>query len=86
MYETVSSHVDAGMLILAFDAEKYQIAGPENIALQTPLTVVAQPTFQLGEIAARMLIDRIKNPNLPRQRIMLDAELIIRESCGYKKI
>lgn len=59
---------------------------PWNIALQTPLTVVAQPTFQLGEIAARMLIDRIKNPNLPRQRIMLDAELIIRESCGYKKI
>lgn len=58
---------------------------PWNIALQTPLTVVAQPTFQLGEIAARMLIDRINNPTLPRQRIMLDAELIIRDSCGYKK-
>lgn len=58
---------------------------PWNIAMQTPLTVVAQPTYQLGEFAARMLIDRIKNPQLPRQKIMLEAELIIRDSCGYKK-
>jgi len=58
---------------------------PWNIAMQTPLTVVAQPTYQLGEFAARMLIDRIKNPHLPKQKIMLQAELIIRDSCGYKK-
>jgi len=58
---------------------------PWNIAMQTPLTVIAQPTYQLGEFAARMLIDRINNPQLPIQKIMLEAELIIRDSCGYKK-
>ncbi len=58
---------------------------PWNIAMQTPLTVVAQPTYQLGEYAAKLLIERIKNPDLPRQKIMLEAELIIRESCGFKK-
>jgi DNA-binding LacI/PurR family transcriptional regulator len=58
---------------------------PWNIAMKTPLTVVAQPTYNLGEFAAKMLIDRINNPHLPKQKIMLEAELIIRDSCGYKK-
>jgi len=58
---------------------------PWNIALQTPLTVIAQPTYQLGEFAAKMLLDRIKNPDQPIQKIMLQGELIIRDSCGSKQ-
>lgn len=55
---------------------------PWATSLQPPLTVVAQPTFEMGEIAARLLIDRIKNPKDPIKQVMLETRLIIRESCG----
>jgi len=58
---------------------------PWNVALKTPLTVIAQPAYQLGEFAARLLLDRIKYPDQPIKKIMLKGELIIRDSCGSKK-
>jgi len=57
---------------------------PWFASLQPPLTVVAQPTYEMGTIAARMLIDRIQNPNNPIQRIILETQLIVRKSCGYQ--
>jgi DNA-binding LacI/PurR family transcriptional regulator len=56
-------------------------------SLQPPLTVVAQPTYQIGNQAAWMLLDRLNNPNLPIRRVILHTELIIRASttqqpCG----
>ena len=55
---------------------------PWATSLQPPLTVVAQPTYEMGKIAARLLLDRINNPNSPIQQVTLETELIIRESCG----
>ena len=55
---------------------------PWATSLQPPLTVVAQPTYDMGKIAARLLLDRIKNPDSPIQQVTLETELIIRESCG----
>ena len=52
-------------------------------ALQPPLTVIAQPTFEMGRIAARLLLERIQMPDNPIQRINLETQLIIRKSCGY---
>lgn len=52
-------------------------------ALQPPLTVIAQPSFEMGRIAARLLLDRIQMPDSPIQRINLETQLIIRKSCGY---
>ncbi len=51
-----------------------------SIMCEPSLTTVNQPQYQMGFIACEMLIEQIKNPKtLPRQ-IMLDVELIIRES------
>jgi len=74
---------------------EHQLAIPKDIALvgfddppwvtslQPPLTVIAQPTFEMGRIAARLLLDRIQTPENPIQRIILGTQLIIRKSCGY---
>jgi len=47
-----------------------------------PLTTVRQPMRLLGERACARLLQRIAQPDLPRQVERLPAELIIRESCG----
>lgn len=51
--------------------------------LRPRLTAVAQPTYEIGETAARMLIDRIEGRGGPApRRIVLPTRLIVRESCG----
>jgi len=59
---------------------------PWATSLQPPLTVVAQPTYDMGKIAARLLLDRIHNPESPIQQVTLETQLIIRESCGGLKV
>ena len=46
------------------------------------LTVVRQPAEEMGRRAAHMLFERIGGKPGPPQSIVLDTELIIRESCG----
>lgn len=55
---------------------------PWATSLQPPLTVIAQPTYELGSIAARLLLDRIQNPENPIQQVFLATQLIVRKSCG----
>jgi LacI family transcriptional regulator len=50
-------------------------------SLDPPLSVVAQPAFEMGEMAATVLMKRIKQPDLPPQQIILKTKLIIRASC-----
>lgn len=47
------------------------------------LSSVNQPKIRLGFTAAEMLIERIKAPDTPVQHILLDTELIIRESSTF---
>jgi LacI family transcriptional regulator len=46
-----------------------------------PLTTVRQPLTDIGRLAARLLLKRISNPDQPPERIVLETELVIRESC-----
>ena len=49
--------------------------------LDPPLTSVAQPTFEMGQIAAKLLLDQINSTNLfIPQTIVLNGRLNIRES------
>jgi DNA-binding LacI/PurR family transcriptional regulator len=50
-------------------------------SLRPPLTVVAQPAYEMGETAATILLDRIRNPEQPPRIVLLDTRLIIRASC-----
>lgn len=48
-----------------------------------PLTSVRVPTFEMGEVAARMLLHHVEsNEILPPQRVNLRAELILRASTA----
>jgi LacI family transcriptional regulator len=51
--------------------------------LRPRLTAVAQPTYEIGEIAAGMVLDRIRGDAVggPRQ-VVLHTRLIVRETCG----
>ena len=49
--------------------------------LQPSLTVVAQPTYEIGRRSAELLIGARAEPSRPRQEILLSPQLIVRESA-----
>jgi LacI family transcriptional regulator len=57
---------------------------PSAVLLRPSLTVVAQPAREIGAAGARLLLERLRDPNRPRRSIVLDTQLIVRESCGAK--
>jgi DNA-binding LacI/PurR family transcriptional regulator len=57
---------------------------PSAALLNPPLTVVAQPAREIGATGARLLLERLQNPDRARRSIVLDTQLIVRESCGTK--
>lgn len=82
----------AGELMHLFLARRIRI--PEDIRLvgiddvryasllPVPLTTVRQPARQIGEAALHTMLDRIAMPHQPPREILLDGELVIRQSCG----
>jgi LacI family transcriptional regulator len=66
--------------------EDLSIVGFDNIELAAyttpPLTSVAQPKQEIGQMAVALLIERAKEPTLPPRRNMLPSRLVIRESTG----
>ena len=70
---------------------------PEDIALvafdeldwmslvKPRLTVVKQPTYDIGRTAAELLFQRITEPGHPPQQVIVQSVLHIRESCGLHK-
>jgi LacI family transcriptional regulator len=51
--------------------------------LNPPITSVIQPAAEIGEAAAKRLLDRLDATNaLPYNHLQLDAKLVIRGSCG----
>lgn len=73
-------------------AKQFQLRVPEDISvigfdnidismMTTPsITTVSQPCFQIGYAACDMLIDLISNPSTVSKTILLNTELIVRES------
>lgn len=52
--------------------------------LQPALTVVRQPVYQIGEMGANLLFQRISRGEFPAKghRVVLPTEFVIRRSCG----
>jgi LacI family transcriptional regulator len=46
------------------------------------LTVVDQPTYEIGQQSARLLFERLQNREREPKEIRLPTQLIIRESSG----
>ena len=61
------------------------VVGFDNIALST-ITTVNQPSFQMGYLANEFLFEKLQNPLTETKRMLLDTELIIRESSMVNNI
>jgi DNA-binding LacI/PurR family transcriptional regulator len=82
----------AGELMHVFLAKGVRIPGDVRIVgvddasyaslLPVPLTTVRQPTREIGEAALRTMLERIHSPHQPPREILLDGELVVRQSCG----
>lgn len=48
-----------------------------------PLTTFRQPKYQMGQRAAEMLINMINRVAVRENRVVIEPQLVIRESCGY---
>jgi LacI family transcriptional regulator len=55
---------------------------PIAVLSDIKLTTVRQPVVQFGVKAVELLIDLLENGVNPPRRIIMDTELIVRESCG----
>ena len=55
---------------------------PRSISLNPPLTAIAQPTKEIGAKAANLLLDRLVDNTKPPQTLILESNLVVRESCG----
>jgi LacI family transcriptional regulator len=51
--------------------------------MDPPLTIMAQPSYEMGKSAARLLLQIIEdNPKRPKDPLIIKPELIIRRSCS----
>lgn len=66
--------------IVGFDDEKYASY------TDPPLTTVRVFKKEMGQMAGRRLIEIINNKNSPPVKYLISTQLIVRESCGAKKV
>jgi GntR family transcriptional regulator of arabinose operon len=52
--------------------------------LPVPLTTLRQPTREIGDAALAAMLQRVARKDLPARDILLDCELIVRDSCGAR--
>jgi len=51
--------------------------------LCSPLTVIRQPLFEIGERAANLLMNRVMSSNIDTtEHLVLPVQLVVRNSCG----
>jgi LacI family transcriptional regulator, galactose operon repressor len=75
--ETLGAHgIEPGrdLAVVGFDDINWATA------LRPPLTAVSQPTYEIGRTTAELLLRRIRGEQLPLQRIVLPAKLVVRQS------
>jgi LacI family transcriptional regulator len=69
--------------------EDIAFVGFDDVAVATyanpKLTTVRQPISRFGKNAVEILIDLIENGIQPARRIIMDTELVIRDSCGASR-
>ncbi len=65
--------------------DKVAVLGYDDISFseryRIPLSTIHQPKFRLGKMAAEELLEKINNRNKKASNIIIDPELVIRESC-----
>ncbi len=58
---------------------------PWSTLVDPPLTVIEQPTYDIGRTAVELLVKRIQDPTRSTREVILKSRLIVRQSCGCRK-
>ena len=65
------------------------IAGFDDVnyatLLAVPLTTIRQPFRDIGQVAVRVMRERLDNADMPARQVLLAGELIVRQSCLRKR-
>jgi DNA-binding LacI/PurR family transcriptional regulator len=66
--------------------EQVRVMGLDDVKyarlLSVPLTTLRQPCREIGAAAMSAMVDRLENRQLPARSILLDTQLVVRESSG----
>jgi DNA-binding LacI/PurR family transcriptional regulator len=69
--------------------EQIRMAGIDDVKyaslLSVPLTTIHQPCADVGAMAVSTMLERLRHPKLPARDIMLNFQLVVRDSCGANK-
>ncbi len=49
-----------------------------------PLTTLKYPNYEMGQLAARAILNRLKNPQIAKKSIKLPLDITVRKSCGFR--
>lgn len=71
-------HIPDDISIIGFDDMYW------SMSLNPPLTAVRQSGYDIGHKASELLLNILFNPGQPSKKIILDTELIARQSCQKK--
>jgi LacI family transcriptional regulator len=74
--ERAGQRVPRDLRVVGFDDVKYATL------LSVPLTTIHQPCRDIGALAFRAMMERIKEPTMPARTLLLSPRLVVRESCG----
>jgi len=73
------------------------LAIPDDIALvtfdettwaelvQPPITLISQPTYEIGKTATELLLQRIADPERPTRQVIMKGQLLVRGSSAPQK-
>src|SRR6266487_3322691 len=53
--------------------------------VQPSITLIAQPTYEIGKTATELLLQRIADPNRPTRQVILKGQLLIRGSSAPQR-
>ena len=69
-----------------YPGKNFALIGHEDVEeaslVNPPMSVTKVSRNEMGRQAAAALLERIDNPDVPPQRIVLKTELVVRETCG----
>jgi DNA-binding LacI/PurR family transcriptional regulator len=75
--EKMGLDVPRDVKVTGFDDVSY------STLLRVPITSVRQPCHELGEMAILAMLSRLERPDLPARDILLDCNLVVRDSSGF---
>ncbi|QMV18617.1 GntR family transcriptional regulator [Granulicella sp. 5B5] len=70
--------------------EDIRMVGIDDVSyakfLPTPLTTLRQNCAEIGIVAMDMMLERLRQPEMPVREVLVRCELVVRESCGMSSL